>query len=84
MKLHTGGRPKDVAKWAIANRFGVSEKQAREANPQQLVKCADNSAIRILLGVGIKAQPGESWPVPELNKNCKSYHAGEWIRGNGY
>ena len=62
----------------IANRFGVSMRTVQRSNPSQLSRCPNNAAIRLILGIGEKAQPGESWETPRLNMAGKSYHAGEW------
>ena len=61
------GRVRNYAVRVIMNRFGVTKKQVLQAGVQNIAHCADNAAIRVLLGIGKKAVRGETWPVPDLH-----------------
>ena len=62
------GHKKGIARIIVRNRFGLTYTQARKMPVAQIVRIADNAAIRVLLGCTVKAMSGETWPVPDLGR----------------
>ena len=44
------GCKRNYARRAIQNRFKLTDRQMKRVNVQQIVRCEDTSAIRLLLG----------------------------------
>jgi hypothetical protein len=82
---HAGGRPMHPLKRKYIKRYNVAPGNWDNMTLrlcEQLEACKGEPARRLLMGLGIKAQSGEIWAVPQLNLGGSYYRAGDWIRAN--